>query len=202
MENVIHPKVLYYEQIQRVADRFLDEHCPSLGLPIPIEDIVELKLGIKLSTQINLREEIGADGFLNSNNEIIIDDFVFNNYEERARFTIAHELGHKYLHNPIYEPHKIITKEDYLKFQNSRSEEDQKWLEIQAHAFAGNLLVPTKKLKEELAKIMHKNSEKADLSLPYLIELPLRFKVSSYVILRRLEKEKLISEDDFLSRRK
>lgn len=194
----IHPEHLNYGQIQSVADKFLEKYYPSLELPIPIEKIVEIDLGIKLSTEINLREEIGVDGFINSNNEIIIDDYVFNNYVERTRFTIAHELGHKLLHYQIYQSQKMITKEDYLQFQNMRSDEDQKWLEIQAHAFAGNLLVPTKKLKEELAEIIRKNSGKIDFAMPYLIDLPLKFKVSSHVILRRLEKEKLISEDDFL----
>ena len=44
------PGRLTYIQIKHVAEKFVKEVHPSLILPIPIEEIIELKLGIKLNT--------------------------------------------------------------------------------------------------------------------------------------------------------
>lgn len=172
--------------------KFLEKLYPSLSIPVPIEDIVEIGMGIKISTSVSLKEDYNTDGFINSAfDQISIDDKVFNNYEERARFTIAHELGHKILHRKIYSENYIYTKDDYLRFQNNISEEDQKWLEIQAHIFAACTLVPTIQLKEEFEKI-NKNRDEGDPQ--FLLELPLKFKVSQMVIVKRLIKLGLVKE--------
>jgi len=186
-----HPPRWTYNQIKAVTEKFLKDFHPSMVIPIPIEEIVELRLGIELSTYIDLKKEIGIDGFINSEfDEIVIDDYVFNKYEERARFTIAHELGHKFLHSKIYNSLEIKTVGDYVAFQNSVPENDHKWLEIQAHIFAACVLVPTIKLKKEFNKIMGSKPAQIDYSMPYLFELP----GSPDVILRRLQKESLIVE--------
>jgi len=185
-----------YGQIRTISEKFLKEHNPKLLTPIPIEEIAELELSIKLNSVKDLRKEFDIDGFIHSNfKEITIDDHVFNMYEERTRFTIAHEIGHAILHRKIYEQFEIDSKEKYRKFQNIIPEKDQKWLEIQANIFAGCVLVPTKPLKK-LAKEMLNNdsSIQTDYSIPYFKELPNLFKVSSAVILRRLQRENIVKE--------
>lgn len=189
------PSRLSYEQIKNVAEKFLNDYHPNLTIPIPIEEIVELKLKVKISTIPNLKSECDTDGFINSDfTGITLDDEMFNLYEERARFTIAHELGHGILHSKIYESSNIRTKEDYLKFQNSLTHEDQKWLEVQAHIFAACVLVPTAKLKEEIKAAIGEQKPQADYSIPYLRNLPQKFKVSWEVLSRRIVKEKLLAE--------
>lgn len=186
---------LSYSQIRTTSEKFLAKYHPTLSIPIPIEEIVELKLDVKISTIPNLKSECDTDGFINSDfTEITLDDEMFNTYEERARFTIAHEIGHGILHSKIYENCKIQTKDDYLKFQQSLTDENQKWLEIQAHIFAACVLVPTERLKEEISKAVGKQHPQADFSIPYLQSLPEKFKVSSDVIYRRIQKEKLLTE--------
>lgn len=199
MSSKTSPSPLTYQQIRGLANKFLQEYHPRLTLPVPIEEIVELKLRIKLSTVINLKTEYGCDGFINSDfTEITLDDEVFNKYEERARFTIAHELGHKFLHSRIYQQFKISTKNEYLNFQNRISEDDQKWLEIQAHIFAACVLVPTESLKDEVTKALKKVSRNGvpqiDYSIPYLRHLPLKFKVSADVVMRRIQRERLLKD--------
>ncbi|OGM30958.1 hypothetical protein A2630_04690 [Candidatus Woesebacteria bacterium RIFCSPHIGHO2_01_FULL_44_10] len=197
MKSSTHPQVLSYEQIRDLSERILNDLHSDLSLPIPIEEIVELKLSIQLNTVINLKENFDIDGFIHTNfKEITLDDDMFNRFEERSRFTIAHELGHKYLHQDIYNKFNIKDKESYTTFQNSVPEDDQKWLENQANIFAACLLVPTTELKEEFKKAMNeKNSTffEADYALPHLEGLPSVFKVSSAVIYRRLQKEGLLS---------
>ncbi|KKR51009.1 MAG: hypothetical protein UT84_C0003G0004 [Candidatus Curtissbacteria bacterium GW2011_GWA1_40_16] len=186
---------LTYSQIRTISEKFLKDYHPSLSIPIPIEEIVELKLKVKISTTPNLKSEFDIDGFINSEfSEITLDDEMFNKFEERARFTISHEIGHGVLHSKIYKNCKIQSKEDYLKFQQSLTDENQKWLEIQAHIFAACVLVPTEKLKEEIKKAVGKQHPQAEFSIPYLQSLPEKFKVSTDVIYRRIQKEKLLAE--------
>lgn len=189
------PSRLSYEQIKGITEQFLEKYHPNYTIPIPIEEIVELKLKIKISTIPNLKSECDTDGFISSDfTEITLDDNMFNLYEERARFTIAHEVGHKILHAKIYENCKIKTKEEYREFQNSLTDENQKWLEVQAHIFAACVLVPTKKLKEEMSAAMGGQNPQADYSISYLRNLPQRFKVSWEVLARRIVKERLLKE--------
>jgi Zn-dependent peptidase ImmA (M78 family) len=199
MKSPTHPPNWTYGQIKQAAEEILSDLHPSMSLPIPIEDIVELKLGIKLNTSVGLKSQFDIDGFIHTNfEEITLDDEMFNSYEERTRFTIGHELGHRYLHNKIYKQFTIEDENSYIEFQNSISEEDQKWLEIQANIFSACLLVPTNKLKEEVKKAIKVGNSntpvQADYSIPYLEELPSVFNVSYGVIYRRLDKEKLLSE--------
>ena len=120
MKSSTHPQVLSYEQIRDLSERILNDLHSDLSLPIPIEEIVELKLSIQLNTVINLKENFDIDGFIHTNfKEITLDDDMFNRFEERSRFTIAHELGHKYLHQDIYNKFNIKDKESYTTFQNS-----------------------------------------------------------------------------------
>ncbi len=188
---------LNYCEIKNIAEGFLQKYHPNLSIPIPVENITELQLGFSIVTIPLLKSSFDIDGFINSTfDQITLDDELFNLYEERSRFTIAHELGHWVLHSSIYSKYKIEKPEDYIKFQNEITEEDQKWLEIQANIFAACFLVPTSKLKEELDDILKKenitNELDGDYFIPYLEQLPSKFKVSWAALYRRMQKENLI----------
>lgn len=195
----ISPEKLNYAQIKEIAEGFLKKYHPDLSVPVPIDDIAELKLGFGLVTIPLLKSSFDIDGFINSTfDQITIDDDIFNLYEERSRFTIAHELGHWVLHSSIYSRFKIQTPDNYLDFQNRITEEDQKWLEIQANIFAACFLVPTSKLKEEfsltLKEEMVPSGASEEYFIPLLEQLPLKFKVSWAVLYRRMQKEGLIKD--------
>lgn len=191
------PEKLNYAQIKVISEDFLKKYHPDLSLPVPVEEIAELKLGFGLVTIPLLKSSFDIDGFINSTfDQITLDDELFNLYEERARFTIAHELGHWVLHSSIYSRFKIQTPDDYLNFQNMITEQDQKWLEIQANIFAACFLVPTPKLKEEFLLTLKKEMVPAgageEYFIPLLEPLPSRFNVSWAVLYRRMQKEGLI----------
>ncbi len=197
--KTLQPARLTYGKIRSSSEKFLEEFHPSLKPPIPIEDIVELAMGIRLSTTQYLKEYLDVDGFIHTNfEEITVDDNTFNKYPQRTRFTIAHEIGHKILHEKIYKQYEIQNKEDYQRFQNSISEEDHKWLETQANSFAGCVLVPTKPLKEAVSEVFKSRGIKGpfsiDHSVPIFEDLPDIFNVSPGVIYIRLEKEKLVKK--------
>ena len=156
------PKVLSYKEIKQTTEIFLKEKYPALILPIPIEDVIELDLKIKLTSLRGLKANFDIDAFINSAcNEIFIDNSVFLKYEERSRFSLAHELGHKILHEEIYSQEQFDAPEKFIEFQENMPEKDYGWLEYQANVFAGCLLVPTDNLKVEVAKAI-KEKEKSN----------------------------------------
>ena len=66
-----------YNQLKGASEQFLKDYHPKLTLPIPIEDIVELKIGIRINTIKHLKSEHDIDGFINSSfDEITVDDDV------------------------------------------------------------------------------------------------------------------------------
>lgn len=62
-------------------------------------------------------------------------------YENRLRFSFAHEIGHYMLHGYIYETFEIDTPQEYLNFVMNFPENEYKSFEWQANEFAGSLLV-------------------------------------------------------------
>ncbi|KKP81047.1 MAG: hypothetical protein UR81_C0008G0016 [Candidatus Levybacteria bacterium GW2011_GWB1_35_5] len=162
------PKILSYRQIKQTTEEFLREKHLGLNLPIPIEDIIELNLKIKLTSLKGLKANFDIDAFINSAcNEIFIDNTVFLKYEERSRFSLAHELGHKILHEEIYSQEQFYAPEEFIAFQENMPEKDYGWLEYQANVFAGCLLVPTEKLKTEVLKAIKERENQSGRRIYY-----------------------------------
>ncbi len=93
---------LTYEAIGRHAGRFLEKYHPTLDLPIPIEAIIEFQLGLDIVPMPNLYRDHGIEGFLTSDmTTIYVDNIQYEQYEQKYRFTLAHEVGHCVLHSKI-----------------------------------------------------------------------------------------------------
>lgn len=83
-----------YEDIRRRADAFLGTHHAVASIPIPIEEIVEFRLGIDIVPMPGLHRLIETDGFITSDlKEIYVDEFVYVSRPGRYRFTLAHANG-------------------------------------------------------------------------------------------------------------
>lgn len=65
----------------------------------------------------------------------------------RQRFTIAHELGHYFLHAGL-EQH--VDENFRIAWRNASSSKAVNWTEIQANRFAAELLMPTRFLERDL----------------------------------------------------
>lgn len=184
--------------VQRSASTFLADYHSSLELPIPIEDIVELKMQIALSVIPGIKDLIGVDSFISSDfQHIVVDEFSFTKYVERTRFSLAHEIGHLILHKDWYEKYGPENLEDYLSFYDRIDPEQYKFMEIQAHTFAGLVLVPTEPLKDELAQRLGKvpHMEQPEILAPIFQDLLNTFQVSGEVMLRRLQKEEIVESN-------
>ena len=93
---------------------------------------------------------IGIDAFLRSDfSGIVVDnnEYLDDRYQNRLRFSIAHEVGHFVLHAKAYKDFGIRSAADYVNSIQKLSEKAYSALEWQANQFAGNILVP----REELA---------------------------------------------------
>lgn len=103
--------------------------------PVPVEKIAEL-LGIAVVRTSTRGNESGFA--LRENNRMIIGVNAATN-ARRQRFTIAHELGHLLLHpgKPL-----IVDPSVRMNLRNEVSSLGTDFEEIQANAFAAELLMP------------------------------------------------------------
>jgi len=133
---------------------------------------------------------------------ITVDASVYEGRPARYRFTLAHELAHALLHRRIYREHRFRTIEEFTRFQEDLDEEDRGWLEWQAYALAGLILVPAELLRQGFQRAVRRASQ-AGLSVRRLGEVALayiaadlgkRFGVSAEVIEKRLRKDRLWPE--------
>lgn len=183
--------------VVRAADKFLQKHHPSFDLPIPIEKIVEIQMKIAIVVVPGIRNLLGIDSFISSDfSQITIDEYYYKTFEERTRFSIAHETGHFILHHDWYNKYGPKNIEDYLTFHDRIEPETYKYIEIQAQTFAGLVLVPPKPLKDKffvaLSALGLEKPDPIELLAPAINDLATEFAVSSEAIIRRLVKEGLV----------
>ena len=197
------PPILKWEFIREKADEFRRQHVvPEDKLPVPIIEIVELKLKLNPIPITGLMDQNDIDGFLTKDLEnICIDSDIYENSwkENRLRFTYAHECGHLVLHKREIQLCKFRTPKDWANFRLDFEEEDLNWFEQQAYEFAGRLLVPRSALKKEIETLSSKIEQYKKLmggdedpiigAISRLICK--KFRVSAEVIIRRIKSEKI-----------
>lgn len=188
---------LGYEEIKIIAEDFLNRYNPEDLLPVPIEEIIELQLGIDIIPINSLKAAYNIDGFISYNfKEIRVDNDLFEKFEYRYRFTLAHEIGHKIIHHDFYEAIKFSNAYEWIKIINSIDAKQYSFLELHANNFAGLILVPEHHLKEkyqEAIKIIEASGFDRE-SNPEMVNeyvsrwLEKAFQVSSGTIERRIKK--------------
>jgi Zn-dependent peptidase ImmA (M78 family) len=191
---------LKYELIEKNANEFLKRYNPQRKIPVPIENIIEITLKIKIIPVPDLRKIHQIDGYTSHNRkEITVDQLDLEKIPNRYRFTLGHEAGHIFLHRDIFEELTINTISDWKEFVSSIPEKDYSRLEYQAYCFAGLVLVPKLELSKEIhtlhnlliAKNFDIESNK-DLVWEIIYEgLATKFMVSKDVIMKRIQKENL-----------
>ena len=189
-----------YEDLRRKADEFLAQHHPDATIPIPIEEIVEFELGMDIVPTPGLHQLLEVDAFITSDlREIWVDQFVYDSRPGRYRFTLAHEIGHSILHADIFSSQSFHSIDEWKVFMNSIADKEHGWLEYQAYAFAGLVLVPAASLESAARQCVEKvKSEGIDLYENWDFAwsriaafLAKQFEVSTGVIERRIEKDNL-----------
>lgn len=154
----INPIPLTNDEINAEAENFLGKYHSSYTLPIPIEEIIDLQLKIDIIPIPGLRRamqgyDLDIDGFISSDfKSISIDEYVQESINNRYRFTLAHEIAHRELHEYVYKQLSFDSIADWKRIINDIPDWPVRWLEVQANYFAGFILVPRRLLKEEFAR--------------------------------------------------
>lgn len=147
-------------EIEAKAKKFRDRYANNL-IPIDIEGIIEFKLGMEIIPIPGLKNNCDTDAFITSNWKAISvdnDSYLKDSYQNRLRFSLAHEIGHFVLHKNIYDTFSINEPEDFYKFISDIPGEQYGYLETQASKFANHLLVPRDILKKEKDKLLKGDS--------------------------------------------
>lgn len=159
----IKPKHLTWEKIRALAEEVRRQYVNPVDLlPVPIETIIEFKLGISIIPEFGLYELAGVEAILLGDlKTIIVDSSMYYNkkYLKRIRFTLAHEIGHFYLHNQEIKGYKFNSIDEWVDFRLKIDEIDLDWFEKQANEFAGRFLVPVDVL---YGKILAKQDQISD----------------------------------------
>jgi Zn-dependent peptidase ImmA (M78 family) len=131
------------KQINSIIDTLLEGSKISYP-PIDVNKIA-------IAQRINIHEEQLGDisGLVFREGNQVIIGVNSSHPITRKRFTIAHELGHFFLHaeNPLF-----VDKVFAVKLRDHVSSEAISKEEIEANAFAAELLMPSKFLNEDFVK--------------------------------------------------
>lgn len=193
-----------------IAEKIRKEHWPEGSLPINMEEIIEIKLGLTIEPMHGLFHQIDMDAYLKMDLGGIVIDYdcyMHGKFSNRLRFSLAHELGHYYLHKEIYYDLTFNSPEEWKKFVIYSPENEYANFEWQANEFAGRFLVPREALKARIAEVaesLRKNNMTDYLTVdpdavlssvsPFLCK---PFGVSEEVIERRVKREDLWPPDLF-----
>ena len=149
------PRRLSYEDIRAEADRFLAEYWRSGAIPVDIDHILDVGLRIDVVPVPYLLDDSEIDGLLAADRTAIwVDEFVYHNRLHRYRFTLAHELGHLWLHRDLYEAASFTSIDEWKAFIASIPDEDYGWYEWQANCFGGLVLVSRDQLAEKIVETL------------------------------------------------
>ena len=96
-------------KIVDLAESFLSKYNPSRSIPVPIEEIVEIDLRLEIIPILGLLKAVQVDGFTSSDlKTIYVDQWVLSEVPYRYRFTLAHEVGHVFMHREILRPPFVL----------------------------------------------------------------------------------------------
>ena len=121
--------------------------------PIPVEDIIERYLGLRLLYD-DLHKVFGRDvlgAVYVESKAICINERLFESSSEgRLVFTIAHEVGHWVLHRQYIEAQEKDGSRQIIVSKKGNSKDTIEW---QADYFASCLLMPEKEIREAFEKV-------------------------------------------------
>jgi len=191
---------LSYDELRGIAADFLRRHHPAGSIPVPIEEIIEIRLHLDVIPTPGLQTVFDVDAFITSDMEsIFVDEFIYQSRHGRYRFSLAHEIAHAVLHQKTYRSLSFDSIDSWKKAQERIPDEQYGWLEWQGYAFAGLVLVPESALKQ-LFDSARSRAEAA--GVPFLNandavrrrvsgSLADEFDVSTEVVERRIAKDEL-----------
>lgn len=192
--------------IASVACSFLKENDLA-SIPVNIEHVIESNCRMDIVPLPGLQRVFDIEGLSTPDfSTIYVDQFVYEQRYYRYRFTLAHELGHKVLHQKYLSKLKFSSIAEWKNTLDQINPSDHSKMEYQGYAFAGLVLVPLEFLRTEfkeqlrLLKPQIEQAQSNGLSRDDYVRTVLdeiayglspRFEVSTDVLSRRIEFESL-----------
>lgn len=153
-----------WADVEAHAKRFIHaacHDCIDAPMPAPLVELFEGGLTRLLGISYGVDELRGTEAFFDpKNNELILSEETYHGllrHEGRARFTLAHEIGHIVLHRPYFKEiqrdHRraiLLRRGDLKPYQNP---------EKQADVFASELLLP----RRHVVALLNDGAELEDL---------------------------------------
>jgi len=129
-----------YVRVRRRAEELLRAFS---GPPVDL-DAIALGMGVEIRPY-DLEPDVSGILYRDGNRRVIV--FNRSHSLERQRFTIAHELGHLMLHKgqPVH-----VDEGFRVNLRDPRSTTAENVEEVEANAFAANLLMPANWLRSDL----------------------------------------------------
>lgn len=209
MSDDIKVEFLSHARIEKIANGVLTRYNLAEAYPIDVDKFVDNDLKINIIPFPNLYRDFEINAITSSDlKKIFVDDYLYLNLDLQYRFTLAHEVGHIFLHKNIYDKAEINGLNSYREFMGSISEEEYESLEYQANCFAGYFLVPTTQLINQFQRHLKKMSgliqrrfrnQKREFYIEIMTGLMAReicsfFNVHYRVVEVRLKREHLINQ--------
>jgi len=169
--------------------------------PIPIEVLAFAEFDLHLDFDFAPIGHLNQDAFLRPNlTGILFQEATFKDagYQDRLRFSAAHELGHLFLHGNIYGALNFTTVKQWISFITAIPASQYAWIECQADEFAGQFLMPTQELSVALDETINEAEKEGIFGLgkEEVLEFCCRamrpdFRVSFQAMQTRIRKSKM-----------
>jgi Zn-dependent peptidase ImmA (M78 family) len=139
----------HVKKIRQVVETLLLENAVEFA-PVPVEKIAKMQ-GIEVV--LEKFEDANISGFLYRDHDRAIVGINPSNHPNRRRFTLAHELGHFFLHQKLNEVHVDRDRDFQVKLRDNTSSKGIDPEEVEANRFAAELLMPVKFIEEDLKQM-------------------------------------------------
>jgi Zn-dependent peptidase ImmA (M78 family) len=136
------------DKIKKAVKELLSD-CKIIKPPVPVERIAQFLEATIIYEPFKGQDDISGMLFRDEKTRII--GINSSHHENRQRFSIAHEIGHLFLH----EKEMFIDKVVKVNFRDSRSSMAIDFEEIEANAFAAELLMPSEFVQKEINKLLN-----------------------------------------------
>lgn len=128
---------------KKLAQSLIESY--KLATPVDV-DTLAAQEGISIRKE-TLEDNVSGMLVIKDEQSVIVVNT--SHHTNRQRFTIAHELGHYFLHRNFS---NVFFDESLLFFRDETSAQGTKFQEIEANAFAAELLMPEQILRKKLSQ--------------------------------------------------
>ena len=189
--------------INKEVEKFVNQFGDGWEYPLDVELLAE-DIGLRLKLLPDIEQRYKQLAMLSGDLKFIqIEESHFLNkrYVNRYRFSIAHELGHWYLHSNLFKKVEYKNTSEWADFLCAIPDDEKGYLEIHANGFASELLVPTNllipKVREQTENIkayieLLPDADATD-TIDYIApRIAPEFGVSEQTMINRIKNEKII----------